>query len=53
MYAHVHAGNFICGVVEDPVPQFVAYGKSIERAKQLMLASKGIRINQTVTFFCV
>ena len=34
-------GDFICGVVDDPVPQFVAYGNGIECSKRLTQASKG------------
>ena len=29
--------------MEDPVPQFVAYGENIEYTKHLMQASKGTR----------
>ena len=30
--------------MEDPVPQFVAYGESIEYTKHLMKASKGTKV---------
>ncbi len=35
--------------MEDPVPQFVAYGENIEYTKHLMQASKGIR-NKSLSF---
>lgn len=41
-----HVGTIMSGVLEQPIPQNIVYGKTVQTALQLMLASQGYFIYQ-------
>lgn len=43
---YMHTGTIMSGVLEQPIPQNIVYGKTVQTALQLMLASQGYFIYQ-------
>lgn len=45
-HMYMHTGTIMSGVLEQPIPQNIVYGKTVQTALQLMLASQGYFIYQ-------
>ena len=44
-HIYVYAGTVMSGVLEQPIPRNIVYGKTVQTALQLMLASQGYLIS--------
>ena len=48
-HMYMYTGTVMSGVLEQPIPRNIVYGKTVQTALQLMLASQGYLISRLCT----